>query len=345
MKFAAVLLNLGAPDRLDAVEPFLANLFSDPAIIRLPWPVRPLLARLIANRRGPKARAIYAAIGGGSPLRAETAAQANALEHALAGERDQWRVFVAMRYWHPMSDETARAVATYNPDHVVLLPLYPQFSTTTTASSFAAWTKAAEGCGLKAPTQRVCCYPTDAAWVAAQAEATLAAMVGLEGPHRILFSAHGLPERVVAAGDPYQWQIEQTAAAVAARLPVERRDWAVCYQSKVGPLRWIGPSTESEIARAGHERVPVVIVPISFVSEHSETLVELDITYRALAEKAGVPAYRRARAVGTAPDFIGALRGLVVRIAASNAAIAAGEGSRLCPGNYAGCGLTLRDRN
>lgn len=337
MKFAAVLLNLGAPDRLAAVEPFLANLFSDPAIIRLPWPVRPLLARLIAKRRGPKARAIYAAIGGGSPLRAETEAQANALEQALAGERDQWRVFVAMRYWHPMSDATARAVAAYDPDRVVLLPLYPQFSTTTTASSFASWTKAAEGCGLKAPTGRICCYPTDTGWVQAQVEATRAAMTGLEGPCRILFSAHGLPERVVAAGDPYQWQIEQTAAAVAAHLPAERRDWVVCYQSKVGPLRWIGPSTESEIARAGRDRVAIVVVPISFVSEHSETLVELDLTYRALAEKAGVPAYHRARTVGTAPGFIDALRQLVVRAVASNATIAAGEGSRLCPGVLGGC--------
>ncbi len=345
MKRAVVLLNLGAPDRLSAVEPFLANLFSDPAIIRLPWPLRPLLARLIAKRRGPKARAIYAAIGGGSPLRAETEAQAQALALALAGERDQWRVFVAMRYWHPMSEETAGAVAAYKPDGVVLLPLYPQFSTTTTASSFRAWTKAAEGCGLNAPTQRICCYPTDAAWIAAQAEATRAAMTGLEGPLRVLFSAHGLPERVVAAGDPYQWQIEQTVAAVAARLPADRRDWVVCYQSKVGPLRWIGPSTESEIARAGRDRVAVVIVPISFVSEHSETLVELDITYRVLAEKAGVPAYRRARTVGTAPGFIGALRQIVVRAAASDATIATGEGSRLCPADLIGCGLTFRERN
>jgi ferrochelatase len=337
MKRAVVLLNLGAPDRPAAVEPFLANLFNDPAIIRLPWPLRPVLARLIAKRRGPKARAIYAAIGGGSPLRAETEAQAQALEQALAGERDQWRVFVAMRYWHPMSEETARAVAAYAPDRVLLLPLYPQFSTTTTASSFRAWTRAAEGCGLTAPTQRICCYPTDPAWIAAQAEATRAAMTGLEGGLRILFSAHGLPERVVAAGDPYQWQVEQTAAAVAACLPVEGRDWVVCYQSKVGPLRWIGPSTESEIARAGRDRVAVVIVPISFVSEHSETLVELDITYRALAEKAGVPAYRRTRTVGTAPGFIGALRQLVVRTVAANATITAGEGNRACPAALIAC--------
>ncbi len=302
-KTAVVLFNLGGPDRPGAVRPFLFNLFNDPAIIGAPGPLRWLLAQWISRRRAPLARKIYEEIGGASPLLANTEAQAKALEAALnAGDGDdQVRVFIAMRYWHPMSSEVARAVEAYGPDQVVLLPLYPQFSTTTTGSSLTDWARAAAAAGLGAPTRSLCCYPTQTGFVTEVAGLLRSALtvVGAraEGAPRVLFSAHGLPKKFIERGDPYQWQIEQTAAAVAevvvgavaGAAAVPDLDWRVCYQSRVGPLEWIGPSTDAEIARAGAEGRPVVVVPIAFVSEHSETLVELDIEYRRLAEDKGVP--------------------------------------------------------
>ena len=166
-RLAVVLLNLGGPDSPAAVEPFLYNLFSDPAIIRLPQPLRWALARLISRRRAPVARAIYAHLGGGSPLLPNTQAQAAALEGLLQAEDSEVKVFIAMRYWHPVSAETAREVAGYGPDEILLLPLYPQYSTTTTESSIAAWEKAAASAGLRAPTRAVCCYPAEEGFIAA----------------------------------------------------------------------------------------------------------------------------------------------------------------------------------
>ena len=344
-RLAVVLFNLGGPDSLDAVEPFLRNLFRDPAIIRAPAPVRHLLARLIARRRGPKARDIYRKIGGRSPLLAETEAQAAALAGALDG-LGEVEVAVAMRYWHPMSEAAARQVAAFRPDRIVLLPLYPQFSTTTTASSLVEWRRAAGVAGIAAPTRAVCCHPRAEGLVEAHAQLIepLLAAAGEAGAPRLLFSAHGLPKGVVARGDPYQWQVEETARAVVARLGAEGLDWRVCYQSKVGPMAWLGPSTVEELDRAGRDRVPVVVVPIAFVSEHSETLVELDVTYRDHARTAGVPAYHRVPALGTHPAFIAALADLVRGAAstANGAELDSGEGGRLCPAAHRGCPLTSR---
>jgi protoporphyrin/coproporphyrin ferrochelatase len=315
MRTAIVLMNLGGPDSLEAVRPFLYNLFSDPAIIRLPRLLRLPLARLISWRRAPTARQIYARLGGGSPLHANSQAQASALEAVLGPEH---RCFVAMRYWHPTSVETVREVADWAPDTVVCLPLYPQFSTTTTASSLAAWRTAAAAHGLDRSVRVVCCYPTDQGFVDAVAESirpVLERATGHNRPPRLLLTAHGLPKKIVRAGDPYQGQVESTAAAVIAALGRPGVDWRICYQSRVGPLEWIGPATDEEIRRAGREGVPLVVAPISFVSEHSETLVELDIEYRHLAAASGVPAYHRVPTVGTAPGFIESLA-LLVRQAA-----------------------------
>ena len=215
---AVVLFNLGGPDTPAAVKPFLRNLFSDPAILRLPALPRWLLARLIAALRAPKARRIYGRIGGGSPILAETRAQAEALSEAI---RDlDARVFVCMRYWHPMAPETARDVRDFAPDRIVLLPLYPQFSTSTTASSFAAWDRAAAAAGLVVETRRICCFPGEPGFVEALARLTRREIerASHRGRCRVLFSAHGLPKKFVAAGDPYQAQVERTVAAVAARL-------------------------------------------------------------------------------------------------------------------------------
>ena len=344
-RLAVVLFNLGGPDSLDAVEPFLRNLFRDPAIIRAPAPVRHLVARLIARRRGPKARDIYRTIGGHSPLRAETEAQAAALAGAL-DDLGEVEVAVAMRYWHPMSEAAARQVAAFRPDRIVLLPLYPQFSTTTTASSFAAWRAAAGAAGIAAPTRAVCCYPRAGGLVEAHALLIepLLATAGEAGEPRLLFSAHGLPKSVVTRGDPYQWQVEETAQRIVDRLGREGLDWRVCYQSKVGPMAWLGPSTVEVLDRAGRDRAPVVVVPIAFVSEHSETLVELDVTYRDRARAAGVPAYHRVPALGTHPAFIAALADLVrgAAKAAGGDGVESGEGGRLCPGAHRCCPLAAR---
>lgn len=348
-KTAVVLFNLGGPDRPDAVRPFLFNLFNDPAIIGAPGPLRWLLAQWISRRRAPLARNIYEELGGGSPLLANTAAQARALELALNGGAgdDQVRVFIAMRYWHPMSGETARAVESYGPDRVVLLPLYPQFSTTTTGSSLTDWARAAAAAGLSAPTRSLCCYPTQAGFVTEVAGLLRSALAVAGDAPRVLFSAHGLPKKFIDRGDPYQWQIEQTAGAVAEAVAgevagaaaVPNLDWRVCYQSRVGPLEWIGPSTDGEIARAGAEGKPVVVVPIAFVSEHSETLVELDIEYRRLAAEKGVPCYTRVATVDAGAVFIAGLAELVHAALADGRAICSQDGMRLCPGQWGGCPL------
>jgi protoporphyrin/coproporphyrin ferrochelatase len=277
---------------------------------------------------------MYRQLGGASPLLQETEAQARALETALG---DGFRTFIAMRHWHPMSAAAAQAVKAYAPDRVVLLPLYPQFSTTTTASSLAAWDAAAREAGLAAPTTALCCYPTQEDWAAAQAE-RIAAAIRLVGQRpRVLFSAHGLPEKVVAGGDPYQWQVEQGAAAIAARLPRDRCEAVVCYQSRVGPLKWIGPETVEEIRRAGRDRVPVIVVPIAFVSEHSETLVELDHDYRQIAEACGVPRYIRIPALTADSGFIAGLAKLVRQSLGRNAPLSCDGGVRLCPAGFSGC--------
>ncbi len=353
---AVVLFNLGGPDSLRAVKPFLFNLFNDPAIIRAPGPIRWLLARGISRRRAPVASAIYSKLGCKSPILAETEAQARALEAAIANfgansgrEGGEVRVFIAMRHWHPMSEATAAEVKAWGADEIVLLPLYPQFSSTTTASSLAEWGRAAARVGLRAPSRAICCYPAEAGFIEAHAAliAPLLAKAARDRPARLLFSAHGLPEKIVRAGDPYQWQVERTAAAVAARLEGgalsgASLDWRLCYQSRVGRLVWIGPSTEAEIGQAGQDGVALVVVPIAFVSEHSETLVELDIEYRDLAKAAGVPAFHRVPALGTGADFIASLAELVrARLQTPENDVGSGAGRRLCPAGFSACPMHI----
>jgi ferrochelatase len=312
LKTAIVLFNLGGPDRPEAVEPFLRNLFSDPAILRVPGFLRGLLAWLIARRRAPVAKVVYDKLGGGSPLLANTQAQARALEKELE-DLGEVRCFIAMRYWHPLADETAREVKRFAPDRIVMLPLYPQFSTTTTASSFADWNRAAASAGLTVPSQAIRDYPAEPGFIAAVARLTAALLpqARAAGPTRILFSAHGLPKKIVQAGDPYADQVGTGVRAVASELGLTLEDYEVCFQSRVGPLEWIGPYTDEEIVRAAEAGQSILLVPIAFVSEHSETLVELDIDYRHLAEKHGAAGYFRAPTVGTAPEFIAGLAMLV----------------------------------
>jgi protoporphyrin/coproporphyrin ferrochelatase len=337
---AIVLFNLGGPDSLDAVEPFLFNLFADPAIIALPGPLRRLVARLISHRRAPVARHIYAQIGNSSPILANTEAQGRALEAVLGPDT---RAFIAMRYWGPTSEETARAVKAWQPDHIVLLPLYPQFSSTTSGSSLMAWQEAAKAAGLDVPTRAVCCYPAEDGFVmalAARLEEALAAWPEAV-PLRILLSAHGLPQRIVARGDPYRSQVERTATAVRGRIARDV-EMIVCYQSRVGPLKWLEPSTDAEIRRAGAERTGLIVLPIAFVSEHSETLVELDLDYGRLASEMGVPRYVRAPTVSTEASFIAGLASLVQAARARPDEIGPGEDGVFCDKGLGLCPCAMR---
>jgi ferrochelatase len=331
VKLAVILFNLGGPDSPEAVEPFLRNLFTDPAIISLPGIIRKPLGRFIARRRAPIARQIYAHIGGRSPIVEETQAQARALEQALAKQGHDAKAFIAMRCWHPFSDGAALAVKNWVPEKIVLLPLYPQYSTTTTASSLADWQRASKKVGLAAPTAQVCCYPAEPGFIAALADAIreTRAKAKPDIRYRLLLSAHGLPKRVVTKGDPYQWQVERTAAALVEGLGVDGLDYSICYQSRVGPLKWIGPATDAEIRRAGAEGLGVIVAPIAFVSEHSETLVELDIEYAKLARESGVADYLRAPTVGVRQIFIDGLADLATRAASD----------RLCPAAFTRCGF------
>lgn len=336
-RIAVVLFNLGGPDDQASVKPFLFNLFNDPAIIGLPGILRTPLAKLISSRRETSAQANYALMGGGSPLLPETRRQAEALQ-AVLGARlggDEVKVFIAMRYWHPLTEETAAEVSAFGPDEVILLPLYPQFSTTTTESSLKAWNAAYAGPGV---SRAVCCYPAATGWVEAQAQAIGEKLDEAVGqPVRVLFSAHGIPERLVTGkGDPYQEQIETTVAAVVAAIEARRGpiDHAICYQSRVGPMKWLGPSTPEAIEAAAKDGVGVVVTPIAFVSEHIETLVELDIEYGELAHEKGASPYLRAPAVGIEPLFIDALADAAVGALSHRGVAPFGQG---CKADWKAC--------
>ena len=350
-KVAVVLFNLGGPDSPAAVRPFLTNLFTDPAILRFPAIFRIPLGRLIAARRTKAATENYAVLGGKSPLRELTEEQAGALEASLRGSGMEARCFVAMRYWHPFTEAALRDVMAWAPDEVVLVPLYPQFSTTTTGSSLRVWHIAAGKAGFAVPTTTLCCWHSDGGFAQATAaiirrawdEARAAVPEGAR--LRLLFSAHGLPETIVKQGDPYQWQVEQSVAAVMAVLDDPAIEHSLCYQSRVTPQKWLGPSAEEAIALAGKEGVALLVCPIAFVSEHSETLVELDVEYRELAHEVGVPAYFRVPAQNSDAGFIEALAGLVRRARdetrgsrdAAGGKLCSFAGGRQCPKAHSGC--------
>ena len=334
-RVAIILFNLGGPDSPQAVRPFLFNLFNDRAIIGLPHPFRWLLATLISNSREKSAKANYAHMGGASPILPETQKQADALEAAIAKRVSNvtFKCFPAMRYWRPFVDDAARAAEDWHATDAILLPLYPQYSTTTTASSLKAWKQA-----TTLPSSTLCCYPAGAKFAEAHAEAILETWRKAGSPPnpRVLFSAHGLPKRVIDRGDPYQWQVEQTVAAVRKLLPAEWQS-RICYQSRVGPMRWLRPSTEEEIRAAARDKAGVIVSPIAFVSEHVETLVELDIDYAQIAKRLGLPYYLRAPALGATPGFIDALADLVERALAQPGGLNSESGGRLCPGQFGLC--------
>ncbi len=334
-KIAVVLFNLGGPDGPDDVQPFLKNLFSDPAIIRSPAPVRWFVSRLISKTRAASARANYALMGGGSPLLAETRKQAQALDAELTKRGRTAKSFIAMRYWKPYAADVVRDVRAWGADRIVLLPLYPQFSSTTTQSSFKSWKEARGPEGVA-----ICCYPDGDKFIAAHARKLIDVWKAGGSPAnvRCLLSAHGLPEIVVESGDPYQWQVELTTAKLKPLLPPEW-DVQICYQSRVGPLKWIGPATDACIEQAAKDGKAILLSPVAFVSEHIETLVELDIEYRHLADKHGVKHYLRAPALGVDAVFVETLADLVEDALGDTDAskIRSGCGGRICPADRKDC--------
>jgi len=314
MKKAIILFNLGGPDKLENVEPFLFNLFNDPAILNLPTLLRYPLAKLISNRRAPVAKKIYAELGGSSPILKLTKEQSDALEIKLnqSQEEDEHKCFIIMRCWNPRAKDVIKDVQLYGPDEVVLMPLYPQYSAATSGSSIKEWKDVCKKNNYHVKTSTICCYPTDQNFINAHTKEITKKIKGLKN-FKLIFSAHGLPEKNIKKGDPYQWQVEQSVKKIVESLNDENLDWILSYQSRVGPLKWIGPSTETIIIENSKMGKHIVLVPIAFVSEHSETLVELDIEYKEIADANGCKNYTRVPALGTNEDFIKAMSELIIK--------------------------------
>jgi len=319
-RIGVVLFNLGGPETLDDVRPFLTNLFSDPEVIPLPSPLRQVLAWWIARRRAPIARGYYEQIGGGSPLRRFTAQQAAALEKMLAVNGD-FKVVVAMRYWTPFTEDAVADLMTFRPDRLVLLPLYPQYSFATTRSSLGHFNAVWNTRARKAiPIATIAQWYDHPGYLGAMAERitdTFSQLPPGDGsPVHLVYSAHGIPLSLIRKGDPYQDQIEAETGLITARLP----EWMnaptrvhLGYQSRVGRTKWLEPSMESLLHELGRQGVTrVLVVPISFVSDHSETLYEIDILYRDLARAAGIAVFARMASLNDSPLFVRALADLVL---------------------------------
>ena len=307
MKTAVFLMNLGGPRNLAEVEPYLYELFADPLVVSAPFgPFRPLFAKIISKTRAPSSAEKYQLIGGRSPLVEGTEAQARALQAVLGPE---YTVHLAMRCGHPNTAEGIRDALAAGAGRAVSLPLYPQFANATTTSSLREmrrlWPR-------EKPLYEVCSYPDHPRYLEASAATLRDAIAKVKPENRdrltVVFSAHGLPMSQVRKGDPYPGEVERSARGTAERAGVS--SWQVTYQSKVGPAKWLGPDT-SEWLEANSRGRAVVTHPIAFVSEHLETLYDMDMLARDAALKGGALEYHRAAAVGVHPEFIGALADVV----------------------------------
>ncbi len=305
MTIAVVLFNLGGPLHQESVKSFLWNLFKDPHIIRLPAILRYPLAWLISTLRTPKAQNIYQQLGGGSPLNANTQTQVEALERLLQSKGHTAKVFMCMRYAPPMTKSVVASVRAFNPNKIILVPLYPQFSTTTTLSSFNEWNKYTKDLSTK--TKRLCCYATQNTFVEAHRNLIEQHLKVITKPVKLLFSAHSIPLDLVASGDPYAFQVEATVKTIMACESLKNYPYQICYQSRVGPKKWLEPIVDSSLKECLKDNRGAVVIPISFVSDHSETLVELDIQYKEKAKAMGLIHYSRVPALGHHPLFIQAL--------------------------------------
>ena len=309
MKTAVVLVNLGGPDKLDNVEPFLFNLFSDPDIFKLPFGEKgqELFAGLISKYRAPKSAVLYKEIGGSSPLHPNTLEQASALQKKLR-EVDDFQVHVAQRYWHPFIPEVIEKLSYESFDKIILLPLFPQYSNTTTLSVINEWVRHGEGLIAPIIIQRFHQHPK---YIEACKERITEKLDQVSGKPYLLFSAHSIPKSRVKQGDPYQDEIEETVELILEEF--HGYGHSLCYQSKVGPTKWLEPDIEDELKELRKsENKNLLVFPVAFVSEHLETLQELDIKYRKVAKDLGVNQYIRANTVQAHPLFIDCLKDLVL---------------------------------
>ncbi len=312
-RVGVVLFQLGGPDTLDAIEPFLFNLFCDPDIIDFPFARlgRKPLAKLISSTRAKKVQHHYSVIGGGSPIRRFTEQQARALQLKLTESGLDARCFVAMRYWHPFTTEAIEHLRAAKCDEVVLLPLYPQYSSTTTGSSLNEWRRRFPD---DIPVHCVDPFYENELYLEAVVEKLEEALARFPDPQRadIVFSAHSVPVSVIEQGDPYQRQIEETVERIMQRGGWRNR-YRLCYQSKVGASKWLQPSLRRTLIDLRDQHVrEVCVVPISFVSDHVETLGEIDHQAREQARKLGIERFEMSSGLNDAPTFIAALAELVI---------------------------------
>ena len=317
-RIGVLLLNLGGPDRIEDVRPFLYNLFSDPEIIRLPIKaLQKPLAWFISTARAKKSQQNYLEIGGGSPLRKITEAQGEALEKKLVELNQDAKIYIGMRYWHPFTEEAIAKIKQDRIEKLVILPLYPQFSISTSGSSF----RILEEMWATDPDLSKIDYTLIPSWydhsgyLQAMADLIAKELAKLEHPDQahIFFSAHGVPQSYVdEAGDPYQREIEECTRLIMQTLD-RPNEHTLAYQSRVGPVEWLQPYTEEALKELGEKQAEnLLVVPISFVSEHIETLQEIDIEYREVAEEAGIKNFYRVPALNTHPGFIKSLADLVI---------------------------------
>lgn len=341
-KLAIVVFNLGGPDSLKSVKPFLFNLFNDKYIINLPVTLRFVVAWIISSIREKLAKEIYLKMGGKSTILEETQNQAKALKEYLNGKlKSEYEIFVCMRHWHPMIPEIIKKLENYSPDEIILLPLYPQFSTTTTASFIDNFSSLKKKSLVKNITcKTICCYPTDNSFIKAYAELVTNAInlfTNKSKNYIVLFSAHGLPHKIVKNGDPYQWQVNASVSSLIKTMDFKDFDYKITYQSRVGPLEWIGPNTEEEIKNAAKNGIDLIIVPISFVSEHSETLVELDIEYKNIADNYGI-LYHRVQTIRINNHFVKSLGDMIISFEEKEGDfILSSSFSKVCPDEFSKC--------
>ncbi len=352
-KVAIILFNLGGPDSLKSVKHFLFNLFNDKYIIRLPKFFRFILAFIISRSRNSTAKEIYSHVGGKSPILEETEKQKVALDEQLSHFKNEdnceYKSFIAMRHWKPFAKDAILEMLEFNPDEIILLPLYPQLSTTTSISSIEDfkenWSKITQASlRNKVKIKTICCYPDDERFIESHSTLLEKYISKIEKgkKYKILFSAHGLPEKIIKAGDPYKWQVEKTVAKISQNLKFSENDidYMITYQSRVGPVKWLMPDTEEEIKNAIGALDALIVVPIAFVSEHVETLVELDAEYGKIA-KAGGLEYHRVPTLSTDAKFIESLTFMVRDFASANnnsgEITFSSRKSRICPRDKKDC--------
>lgn len=314
---AILLINLGGPDSLDSVEPFLYNLFSDSDIMGYSSLILKPLAKFISKKRAPLVKGYYSLIGGKSPILELTIRQGKALERVLSAHGN-FAVFVGMRYWHPAIEYAAKEMLALPLQKIIVLPLYPHYSITTTGSSINEFNRVWRRIGRTEITiSTVREWYENPLYIDAMSDTIQRTLESYKLDIKstpIIFSAHGIPLKFIKEGDPYARELKRSAELISGRLGLSGK-YHLCYQSRVGPLKWLGPSTEEVLKELGEKGVKdVVLVPVSFVSDHVETLYEMDILYREKAKKFGILNFYRVPALNDSPLFIEALKDIVLHV-------------------------------